>query len=297
MAANTAGHPVAPTKFNPSPDDLLFLHKTTGIPTVPELKAHVLGIQHQALQVHPYPCIARFSFTSPTVARFVGYKKALLLERERKGALLLDIGCCFGADVRKAVQDGFPPAQIVASDLHPEFLELGHRLFRDDERTLPIKFLAGDVLDPSFLSLPPPTPPPPPPVPVGVQALTSLTQLHKRVSAIHASLFFHLFSHFQQAHLAHLLGSLLLPKPGSVIFGHQIASAIEGTGKERGRWAHSPKSWRRLWEETFLELGWEGDVSVSATMLPMKGERALLAQGLGIGEGIMFWCVELTEKA
>lgn len=45
------------------------------------------------------------------------YKKILEMPKERPGALLLDVGCCFGTDVRKAVLDGFPPSQVIASDI------------------------------------------------------------------------------------------------------------------------------------------------------------------------------------
>jgi len=58
------------------------------------------------------------------------YKDVLKLGQERKGATLLDVGCCFGNDVRKVAADGFPVEQIIASDLKREFWDLGHVLFR-----------------------------------------------------------------------------------------------------------------------------------------------------------------------
>ena len=53
------------------------------------------------------------------ISRFPAYKDLLRLGIERKGALFLDLGCCVGNDVRKAVADGFPVTQALASDLHP----------------------------------------------------------------------------------------------------------------------------------------------------------------------------------
>ena len=53
------------------------------------------------------------------VNRYPAYNQLLRLGRERPGALFLDIGCGVGNDVRRAVSDGFPAKQIIASDLHP----------------------------------------------------------------------------------------------------------------------------------------------------------------------------------
>lgn len=51
--------------------------------------------------------------------RFPAYQDLLKLGKERPGALFLDLGCCLGHDVRKAVADGFPISQAIGSDLHP----------------------------------------------------------------------------------------------------------------------------------------------------------------------------------
>lgn len=51
--------------------------------------------------------------------RFPAYQDLLKLGKERPGALFLDLGCCLGHDVRKAVADGFPITQAIGSDLHP----------------------------------------------------------------------------------------------------------------------------------------------------------------------------------
>lgn len=47
------------------------------------------------------------------------YEALVKLKDERPNALFLDLGCCFGNDVRKVVSDGWPVGQCVASDLRP----------------------------------------------------------------------------------------------------------------------------------------------------------------------------------
>ncbi|OJA08390.1 hypothetical protein AZE42_00976 [Rhizopogon vesiculosus] len=43
-----------------------------------------------------------------TISRHPKYQSILQLASDHTGALLLDIGCCFGNDARKAVVDGWP---------------------------------------------------------------------------------------------------------------------------------------------------------------------------------------------
>ncbi|KZO93616.1 hypothetical protein CALVIDRAFT_539784 [Calocera viscosa TUFC12733] len=273
-------------EFTPNAEDLEFLRKAIHIEDVEELKAHVVQLRNRAIKVFPYPCIFKYSFAATRVTKIGGYKKTLQLAKERGGALMLDIGCCFGADVRMAVLDGFPPTQIVASDLHAEFWDLGHELFRDDKETMPVTFLAGDVFDPSFLSA----------LPVGSSAsttplseLTSLTPLHGRLSSIHASLFFHLFTRVQQEQLAAHLASLLLQEKGSVLFGHQIAAEEEGLGQHVGKWSHNVQSWTALWETALAGVGWKGGVGVQAKLT--QGSEWVTK--LGFGTHMLWWTVEL----
>ena len=58
---------------------------------------------------------------------------------------MLDIGNCFGHDIRKLVFDGVPGGNLAGVELRPEFIELGYELFRDRE-TLGARMVQGDVL-------------------------------------------------------------------------------------------------------------------------------------------------------
>ena len=162
------------------------------------------------------------------ISKVPAYEDVLKLGREREGALLLDIGCCctslrhcvlcenpacqlsVGDDARKAALDGFPAKQIVASDLRrgennllfssfsfshsifnpwPELWDLGHVLFRSSPKSFPATFLAGDALDPAFLS--PFTSGAEPLKEVNLSNISTLNDLHGKVSAIWAASFFH----------------------------------------------------------------------------------------------------------
>ncbi|KAI0771025.1 hypothetical protein BD413DRAFT_476724 [Trametes elegans] len=247
-------------------DAFAFYKAQTGIADPGELKKHILAVQAEAYKVHPYPCIRRFSFLYLKLGRLPAYQQLLTLGRERKDAIFLDIGCCFGNDIRKAVADGFPVEDCVGSDLHPEFWELGHTLFKSTSETFPVPFIAGDAFDPAHLAPAPPlyapaTPPRPRP---DLRTLTSLSPLRGHAAAIHASAFFHLFGEDEQQRLARALAGLLSPAPGSVILGAHGGRAEKGFRTEARRpsshrnapmFCHSPESWRELWDGQVFERG------------------------------------------
>ncbi|CDO70894.1 hypothetical protein BN946_scf184829.g2 [Trametes cinnabarina] len=210
------------------PNELQFMRTQTGIMDEDDLKKHILQVQAEAYEVYPYPCIRRFGFIRFKLGLLPAYEKVLKLGKERAGAILLDVGCCFGDDVRKAAADGFPAKQIVATDLHPEYWNLGHKLFRSTKESFPATFVPGDVFDPAHIEVIPPLDATPSELPPDLSSLTSLNPLRGHVSVIHASSFFHLFDEETQERVARALASLLSPLPGSVILGTHSGNAGPG---------------------------------------------------------------------
>ncbi|KAH9065637.1 hypothetical protein EDB87DRAFT_1672338 [Lactarius vividus] len=256
--------------------EIAFLKQQIGIDDDDELKTHLLSIQAEAYEVYPYPCIRLFSWARPKVSRLFPYQNLLKLGREREGAILLDIGCFFGTDVRKAIADGFPLRNVVTSDLHQGFCDLGHRLFRTTPDTFPVTFVPGDVFNPEHLSIVSPFTANSPPVATvpDLRTLTSLNPLHGHVSAICALYFFHLFSEDAQLRLARALAGLLLPEPGSMIFGKHIGLPESGDWEDpstrRCLFCHAPRSWSELWDGGVFP---KGTVKVLAfvTEIPKEG--------------------------
>ncbi|KAF8207579.1 hypothetical protein K438DRAFT_1576024 [Mycena galopus ATCC 62051] len=240
-------------------DELIFLKDQTKIQDEAELKAHVLAVQKKAYKICPYPCIRRFGFVRIKIIKNrPAYDHVLDLGRNLPGALFLDVGCCFGTDLRKLASDGFPAQNMLACDLRKDFWDLGHELFRSTPQSFPVVFLAGDAFDPDFLTLQPPaTESPQSPVP-DIRSLKSLDGLQGHVSAIHSASLFHLFSEINQLQLARKLAGLLSPRPGSIIFGchggHPTKGPVLGS---RGKYmfCHSPESWRDLWDGEVFEKG------------------------------------------
>ncbi|KAF9238203.1 hypothetical protein BU15DRAFT_75364 [Melanogaster broomeanus] len=262
--------PLQEQYYGLTPEQAEFFKQKTGISEDDELKRHILAIQEEAYKVAPYPCIMKFIFLYlPT--RLPAYEDVVKIGRTREGAILLDIGCCLGADIRKAVVDGFPAERTIGSDIHPEFWELGHKLFRTTADTFAGHFIPGDVLDPAILSIVEPfkavTDSPEP----ELKSLTTLNPLHGRLSVIHASNFFHLFNEPKQLHMAHALAGLLSPEPGSIIFGGNRGGHEKGTVAEMDStmevFCHSPQSWTELWDGVVFP---KGHVEVETLLLEVN---------------------------
>lgn len=155
-----------------------------------------------------------------------------------------------------------------------EFWDLGHDLFRSTSKSFPSTFIAGDCLEPSFLTSDP-GPASPSPVP-DLSSITSLNELHGTLTAIHASSIFHLFSAEEQATLVRALATLLSPTEGSIVFGSQIGLPRQGTVREEvlgmsvEMYCYDPESWKKLWEDA-------GSFKVEAFLtevIGLKGEVA-----------------------
>ncbi|KAI0932446.1 hypothetical protein AcW2_001075 [Taiwanofungus camphoratus] len=270
-----------------------FFKAQTGIQSDDALKGHIMRIQAEAWKVRPYACVRRFAFTKLKISRLPSYGQFLRLGKERKGAIFLDIGCCFGNDLRKAVADGYPMENTIASDLHPEFWQLGHKLFNTTPETFSAPFLAGDVFDLAFLEPTQPFYSPSEAAVPALSSLTTLTPLRGHLSAIHASSFFHLFSEAGQLQLARSIAGLLSSEPGSMIFGEhggrpEKGYRTEGSVMRRGghMFCHSPETWTELWDGSVFK---KGSVKVDAFLHEI--ERDDLQPKEGGRFWIMVWSV------
>ncbi|KAG1781671.1 hypothetical protein EV702DRAFT_1193151 [Suillus placidus] len=258
----TASIPTVDTDlYGLSSEEATFFKAQIGIDDDEDLKRHILEVQAKAYKIAPYPCIHGFVFLRLNISSYPVYEHILKLGRERPDAVLLDLGCCFGVDARKAAADGFPPKNIIASDINNEFLKLSHELFRTTPTSYAGCLLPGDVFDPAFLSIAAgPNEVFSAPA-IDLSSLKSLNPLHGRISAISATRLFHLFTEDKQLHLAKALAGLLSAQPGSVICGYQVGTLEKGmvtaniSGSEHQLFAYSPKTWSSMWDGEVFEKG------------------------------------------
>ncbi|THH16211.1 hypothetical protein EW146_g4390 [Bondarzewia mesenterica] len=246
-----------PTLLRLKSDETEFFKSVTGIRDEAVLREHILTVQREAYD-------ASSSDGSFRTARYG-------LSRLR-----------VGADMRKAVLDGWPESQTIATDIVPEFWALGHKLFRSTETTFPVPFLPGDVFDPNHLGIVAPSEAVPISAPPLIQKITSLNPLHGHVAVIHAAAIFHLFSQDKQLALARALAGLLSSLPGSSIFGWNTGKDeagfvdFEGGVSHPRQFCHSPRSWTEMWDG---EVFRKGTVEVVAQNVVFSEDIGLKLKG------------------
>jgi SAM-dependent methyltransferase len=171
-----------------------------------------------------------------------------VLERVRAGETFLDLGCCFGQDIRKLVHDGAPSDNAIGVDNESRFIDLGYELFGDRE-TLNARFYTGDVFAEDFLA-----------------------NLRGQVDIIFVGSFLHLFTFDQQKIIVGQLCKLLRQRDGSLVFGRHMATEESGGTLRKNAlgwdlYHHSSDTIRQLFD-TAPEGKWE----VSSQLVPYASE-------------------------
>ncbi|THU82649.1 hypothetical protein K435DRAFT_831630 [Dendrothele bispora CBS 962.96] len=265
-----------PAVLKLKPDEIEFLLLQTGIESVDDLKKHIWDIHSDALKIKPYICIYYFDFIRFKMSNLPWYNQVLQSMKIDEKAILLDLACCLGTDVRKAIIDGCPAERIIASDIYQEFWNLGHKFFKTNpEETFP-KFFCGDVLDSSFI----PDTKISPNVPSQPQQ-DNMASYVGQIRFIHVSNLFHLFNEADQNRLAERLAGLLSRSPGSMIFGTQTGRHEKGYRTEalsppashggylgNNTFCHSVASWTEMWLGVFPA----GTIRVEADLIERSKE-------------------------
>lgn len=167
-----------------------------------------------------------------------------IVSRVQSGEKLLDLGCCFGQEIRRLIFDGAPDKNLYGADLRPEFFDLGYELFLDKQRCQ-ARFIAADLFE----------------EPEDLMALSG------ELSIVYAGAFFHLFDRPQQLAVAKLVTKLLKPEAGSMVLGRQVGSITpgvyeHGTNPTSRMFRHDVQTWRDLWTEAGKDIGVDWEVEV-----------------------------------
>ncbi|KAF8121603.1 hypothetical protein EV363DRAFT_1184899 [Boletus edulis] len=215
-----------------------------------EIRKRVLEVQDN--QIYPYPCIHAFNYISLSMAEHNAFPCVLKTNQssgQANAPLVLDIGCCMGTDLRHLVQSGYLATSVIGCDVRRGFIDLGYELYGDHD-SCQISFFVGDVFDITLLPFPQVADDAHP----SLKDVRSLNELRGHVKYVYAGSLFHLFDEGTQEAIARRLATLLDASEGSgpaVLFGKHVAQEEEGVIDDtmgRTRYAHSPASWKELWE-------------------------------------------------
>ena len=198
--------------------------------------------REKAWDIYPYPCIGGFRFLNLSISQHPLYSTVLSRLKD-SSQILLDIGCCFGQDIRRLVADGVPSEHLYGADLRLEFLELGYELFKD-EGTLKTKFLEGNIFE------------------VNGEEGKELRQLNGKIDIIHASSFLHLFTWDEQVKAGVQMVHFLNPMTkDALIIGRQTATITPGVKPSilssalGDKYRHDAASFQRMWDEIGEKTG------------------------------------------
>ena len=143
--------------------------------------------------------MGEWAFLGPSISRLSCYRQ--LLSRAHNGETVLEVGACFGKDLRLFASNGIAPSQLFATDVNRELWDLGFELFRDKHK-LKDQFVPGDFLDPLIV--------------------VDLQRLQGHAGGIDMFIlcqFLHPFSWDRQVQAG--LNIVRLSKPGSIVVGYQ----------------------------------------------------------------------------
>ncbi|KAL8671562.1 MAG: hypothetical protein Q9168_003947 [Polycauliona sp. 1 TL-2023] len=219
-----------------------------------DVEPHLHKLRDRAWALQKYPCIGQWSFLRPHLLQCSWYPS--LTHRLRSGASILDIGCCFGQDLRFLAADGIPTDNMYATDIIPEFWDLSSDLFLD-AATFKARFIQADILDPS----------------------SPLTKqlADKKIDIMLVNQVFHLFNRETQVSMAKNL--IELGSSDTWIAGWQIGGrsgkpSIRHQGTIAGhneRLFHNDQSWQEMWRQIGEETGTQWEVQTSSLPLEAWG--------------------------
>jgi hypothetical protein len=165
--------------------------------------------------------------------------------------LFLDLGTCFGQDIRKLVFDGVPVERLWASDIEQHLINVGFKMFNDKDKLPRSHFLCpGDLLTNS--------------------PEDKLNLLDDRVTILHLTAVFHLFTFDEQKTVADRCLRLLRKDTGEPVFlvGAHVGSAACGPFTRKNvseeyshKYRHNEHSWKELWDSVRGTVEWKDKIA------------------------------------
>ena len=231
----------------------------------------------RAWSLQKYPCVGQWVFLFPRMPQLPWYPD--IVSRLQHGSSILDIGCCFGQDLRFLAADGVPTGNMYASDIVSTFWDLGFDLFRDKTFFNP-HFIEADILDTE----------------------SRLQELKGKVDVFLANQVFHLFNRERQLTMAkNLVG---IGTKDVWIVGWQVGSGHGRSipvGTTTGvpyvssdsdtRLFHNHETWKELWQQVGEQTGTEWSVETSMQPLEEWGYEKEDTAGMGTGAtGFEYMC-------
>jgi SAM-dependent methyltransferase len=232
-AAEIEAHIHKIVRAPPSTPSLIVLHRIR----TKKIRLMYSPQRDEAWDIWPYPCIGQFRFLTLALPYTPSYAAIVKRLQTAPNARFLDLGCCFGQDLRALAAEGVEGRKLVGVELHGEFHGLGHKLFRDggQVRTLGATLIAADLFD--LLD------------DDDGSTAAGLYPLLSSIDILQASAFLHLFTWDKQLDAGAAIVRLLKPGPGALVVGTQVGSKRPGLYEQGRMYLHDVGTFRELWKE------------------------------------------------
>ena len=172
----------------------------------------------KALEVSDYRCIKHNLFMRPAMIKHPIFKTDIKPLLASSNTNVLDIGCCFGADLRYILYCGCSKEQIFGVDINAQLIDLGFDFFSDRD-SLKDRFIAMDVLAKNGNTF--------------IETALKMSK-GKAFDIIFLGNIFHLLTEDECKLLTQIVFKLIEPQKG-IIFGSCIGADINGIYSRTGR--------------------------------------------------------------
>eukprot|EP01083_Nonionella_stella_P135702 412800_1 len=185
----------------------------------------------KALNVFEYKCIKYNMFIVPRLQRHPKFNSVIKTQLLSTNATILDIGCCFGTDLRYCLYLGCKKHQVLGVDISSDFIELGFDFF-GDKSVLKNRFISDDILGND-----------------GCDFVNHALELnnHKRFDVIYIGNVYHLLTEKQCELLTTITTSLISTNNG-IVYGSTVGCDVPGEylRKNKTRYLHSKQSLQEM---------------------------------------------------
>lgn len=232
-----------------------------------ESMSRINQAKKEAAKKFEYKCINENRFAVVRVHDHDYYHKLQsnqlkhILRKDFNQLSILDIGCCFGTDLRAMILDGASSNHVFGVDLNSEYIDIGLDILFCDRDRMQNKFAVVDVLASR----------------IGGQSYTFDKRVQSGIDVVYCGSVYHLLDLQQQKRLTHVVSLILNANPsrnGGLFIGRTAGSTeqrpfLRSTSQQSQlRYMHSVTSFRdMLTSEGFV------DVDVKVQPIDMKSKN------------------------
>lgn len=234
----------------------------------------------EASKTYEYRCIRENRFATARINYCDTYHQLknnklshLFNDRPFSELSILDIGCCFGTDIRAMILDGASIHNVFGIDLKQQYIDIGLNQLFCDQQLMADRFAVVDILQLNFAK----------------QSSIFAERVSSGIDVIYIGSVYHLLSYEQSSKLTHIISLILNANPtknGGLLFGRTVGSiesyAYDRTDTKKSdqqlRYMHNIQSFTAMLQsEQFTDIHITHEPVDMPSHLEQQGKTAILS--------------------